>query len=566
MFETFGEDPRLASELAAAYIKGHQGNNLKNRTKAATCMKHYIGYSGPFNGRDRSVAWLPEVMLREYYLPAFESAVDSGSMTVMINSGDVNGIPGHANHHYITEILKGELKFSGFAVSDWEDIIRLHTRDKVAETPEDAVRIAVMAGVDMSMVPGDFSFYEHCVNIAKKDALFKIRVDDATRRILLVKDKVGLFEDAYPLPEDLNMIGTPESEQLNLMASRESVILAKNDKNILPIVNKSLNILVTGPTGNSMRVINGGWSYQLEEIESFKNDTRYNFTIYAAIKNESKGNVYYEEGANFDTVVNLNTVIETANNCDLIVLCIGEESYTETGGNIGNLMISHSQIALADELFKLNKSVIVVYVGGRPRVVTNIVEKANAAVFSFLPGNRGGRAISDVLFGNYNPSGKFPITYPRGPNGLITYDYKPLEDFNYNFGDNIPYVYDPLYPFGYGLSFTTFTYSDLKMNTNIVKPPNSVSGSVKVENSGSYEGQETIIIYLNDEYCQISRPNKQLKGFYKINLKPGESKVVDFNLTLNDMTFINSQNKRVYEAGKFNVYVANLTTSFTLEL
>ena len=553
--------------LAAAYIKGHQGNDLKNRTKAATCMKHYIGYSGPFNGRDRSAAWIPEVMLREYYLPSFESGVSSGSITVMLNSADVNGLPGHANHHYITDILKGELKFQGFAVSDFEDIIRLHTRDKVAETPEDAVRIAVMAGVDMSMVPSDFSFFEHCVNIAKRDMEFRNRIDDANRRLLFVKEKLGLFEDPYPHAEDLSLVGSDESEDLSLVAAKESIILAKNNDNILPLTDRNQKILVTGATGNLIHILNAGWSYswQGDWEEDFITNGRKKLTIYDAIKKLNNENVYYEEGANFTHVTNLENATKIAKSCDLIILCIGEDSYAETPGNIDNLMLSHSQITLANAMLDLNKPVVLVYVAGRPRIVTSIVERVNAAVFSFLPGNRGGEAIADVLFGNYNPSGKFPITYPRGPNGLITYDYKPLEDFNYNFGDNIPYVYDPLYPFGFGLSFTTFTYSDLKMNTNIVKPPNSVSGSVKVENSGSYEGQETVIIYLNDEYCQISRSNKQLKGFYKINLKPGESKVVDFNLTLNDMTFINSQNKRVYEAGKFNVYVANLTTSFYLQ-
>ena len=568
LYETFGEDPRLASVLAAAYIKGHQGNDLKNRTKAATCMKHYIGYSGPFNGRDRSAAWIPEVMLREYYLPSFESGVSSGSITVMLNSADVNGLPGHANHHYITDILKGELKFEGFAVSDWQDIIRLHTRDKIAETPEDAVRIAVMAGVDMSMVPNDFSFFNHCVSVAKKDAAFNKKMDDAVYRILFVKDKVGLFEDPYPHEEDISAIGTQESKELNLVVARESIILGKNEKNMLPIKDKSRKLLVTGATGNLLHVLNSGWSYswQGDNEQDFITNGEKKFTIYEAIKNINIGTVTYKEGANFTHLTDLTETIKEAEISDVIILCLGEDVYAETPGNIDNLMLSHSQITLATAMLDLNKPVVLVYVAGRPRIVTSIVERVNAAVFSFLPGNRGGEAIADVLFGNYNPSGKFPITYPRGPNGLITYDYKPLEDFNYNFGDNIPYVYDPLYPFGYGLSFTTFTYSDLKMNTNIVKPPNSVSGSVKVENSGSYEGQETVIIYLNDEYCQISRPNKQLKGFYKINLKPGESKVVDFNLTLNDMTFINSQNKRVYEAGKFNVYVANLTTSFVLEL
>jgi beta-glucosidase len=260
IYETFGEDVHLASKMAETFVKSHQGPNLKAKRVAANCLKHYVGYGYPFNGRDRSPAYIPEILLREKFLPPFESGVRAGALTLMINSGEVNGIPGHANYQYLTEILKGEWDFKGFTVSDFEDIKRLHIRDKIAQTPEEAVYIAVMAGVDMSMVPDDFSFYEHCVNLTKKKPEFLKRVDDAAYRILYVKNELGLFEDPYPNAEDISEVGTQQSEELNLKAAQESIILAKNAKSLLPL-EKNKKIFVTGPSSNLMNILNGGWSY-----------------------------------------------------------------------------------------------------------------------------------------------------------------------------------------------------------------------------------------------------------------------------------------------------------------
>lgn len=273
----------------------------------------------------------------------------------------------------------------------------------------------------------------------------------------------------------------------------------------------------------------------------------------------------YVEGANFTSVTSLAEVVTEAKNVDVVVLCIGEEAYAETPGNIDNLMLSDSQITLARAIFNIGKPVVVIYVGGRPRIITEIVEKADSVIVTFLPGTRGGEAIADILFGNYNPSAKFPITYPRGPNGAMTYDYRPLEDFDYNFGANIPYRFDAVFSFGHGLSYTEFTYSNLVINTTNVKPPNGIAGSVNVKNIGNRSGAETVIVYLNDEYSHISRPVKQMKAFHKVELQPNEIKKVDFELTLKDMSFIDMDSKRVYEKGWFNIYVGNLTEKFYLE-
>lgn len=541
------------------YIRGLQGDNMKDSKRVAACLKHYIGYSYPLNGRDRSVAWIPENILREIFLPTFEAGVLAGAPTVMINSGDVNGIPGHANYHYITEILKGELNFTGFTVSDWEDIIRLYTRDKVAESPREAVRIAVMAGLDMSMVPLEYSFYDHCVSLAQSDAKFAARVDDAVRRILRVKDAMGLFDNAYPDPANLNNIGTPDSENFNLEAARESIILAKNANNRLPL-NKNQRILVTGPSGNLTKVLNGGWSYswQGDREDIFAKFGRKKYNVFQALQNRSANNIEYFAGVDFDKELDIATAAAKARMSDVVVLCIGEWTYTETPGNIDDLSISAPQMKLAEALFGTGKPVVVVYLGGRPRVMTAIAEKADAVVLGFLPGNRGGEAIADVLLGNVNPSGKLPISYPRAPNGFTTYDYKPLETFSYGL------EYNPLYPFGHGLSYTMFKYSDLTIEKRNLTAPESVKGSVLVHNTGNREGKETVLVYLQDEVGQVSRPNKQLKFFTKINLKSGEKATVNFEITNKDMSFIGMNNKRIVESGSFKIYVADLEAKFYL--
>jgi len=561
IFETYGEDPYLAGKMGENYIHGSQGNDIKNRTKLATCLKHYIGYSLPFNGRDRTPALIPENLLREVFLPPFEKGVLAGSPTVMVNSGEVNGMPGHANYHYLTEILKGELNFQGFVVSDWEDIVRLYTRDKMAETPEEAVRIAVMAGVDMSMVPNDFSFYDHCINLAKKDSKFMERVNDATRRILKVKNQLGLFENAYPVDGDVNKVGQKESHDFNLEAARESIVLAKNENNFLPLnENDNKKILVVGPSGNILRVLNGGWSYtwQGDVEEHFRNfGLRKRSTIFDAIKQLQNSNTDYSEGANFTHVTNLQETLSKARDSDILILTIGEDSYCETPGNINNLLISESQQQLADELFKLNKPIVLVYIGGRPRIISNIVKRSNAVLIGLLPGERGSEALAEILFGKYNPDSRLSITYPLEPNGFSTYDYKPLEVFDINVVSN-------LFSFGHGLSYTQFNYSNLRLSKKQISNPDGLTVTVNVKNTGQWSGKESVLLFLNDEYGSVTRPVKRLKGFKKIYLEKGQSTDVTFQIDFMDLSFINMQNKRIVEAGKFNVMVRDLQTSFNV--
>ena len=428
----------------------------------------------------------------------------------------------------------------------------------MAETPEDAVRIAVMAGLDISMVPLDYSFFDHCVNLTRKDPAFSRRVDDANRRILRVKDRLGLFENPYPVEADLDKIGTSQSEAVNLEAARESVILAKNEKEILPLKNTS-RILVTGPTSNLLRVLNGGWSYtwQGNDESTFQTYGRKKYTVFEAISRINQ-QTEFVESVNFTHVIDIEKAVESSQNSDVIILCLGEDTYTETPGNLGSLLLSEPQIKLAEALIASNKTIVVVYIGGRPRVMTEIVNGVDAVVLAFLPGNRGGEAIADVLFGQVNPSGRLPITYPLNTNGITTYDYLPIELFDLN-------KYDNLFPFGHGLSYTTFVYYDLTLSTNELVSPNHLIVHFTVYNSGKRDGKETVLLYLNDVYGSIPRPMRQLKKFEKIFLASGSFQTVTFTLTMEDLSFINSDNSRIYEDGLFNVYVGNLSSSFVLK-
>lgn len=555
-WETFGEDPYLAGEMGSAYIEGHQGTDYGAPDKCATCLKHYIGYSLPFNGKDRTPAFIGERMLREYFLPSFEKGVLAGCPTVMVNSAEVDGIPGHANYHYLTEILRNELGFQGFTVSDWEDIKRLHTRDKIASTPAEAVKIAVMAGVDMSMVPYDFTFYELLLQLVKDGEVPESRIDEAVSRILKVKFESGLFENPYPDPEMEKYFATEESQEINLQAARESIILVKNENNILPL-DKNTDILITGPTANLLQSLNGGWTvtWQGDSEELYP---RYEFTLLEAVMEKCKGKVTFTEGTTFNEKLDIEKAVKEAESHDVILLCLGEKAYCEGGGILEDLNLDRAQLKLAKAMSDTGKPVVLILLEGRPRIVTEVVDSSSAVLIGMLPGIEGGRAIADILFGDYNPDGKLPFTYPRSSGGITLYDYKPLESFESN-------KYNPLFPFGYGLSYSTFELSNLAIDKEKIKSGESVTAGVTVTNTGSMGGKETVLLYLSDCYGQVSRPNKQLKGFEKVYLEPGESKVVEFLITSDAMSFIGLENKRIIEPGEFKVIVGDMEKTFFVE-
>lgn len=555
LWETYGEDVHLASMLGASYIKGHQGDDFSASNKALTCLKHYVGYSFPINGKDRTPAWISERMLREYFLPTFEAGIKAGSPTIMVNSGEVDGIPGHANYHYLTTILRGEMGFKGFTLSDWEDIKRLYTRDKLAASEKEAVKIAVMAGIDMSMVPMDFSFYDLLLQLVKSGEVPITRIDEAVSRILRVKFEAGLFEpDSKLLPIEGNF-ATPEAIATNGQAARESIVLAKNDNHILPL-KKDSNILVIGPTANLLSAMNGGWTITWQgDDESLYPKNQ--LTVFKAIEKKSTGKVTYIEGSSFTDEIDINRVIEAAKNHDTIVLCLGEKPYTETLGNIGSLNLNQAQINLANAVIATGKPVVLITLGGRPRIITAQVEQVDGVILGFLPGMEGGTAIADILFGDYNPNGRLPISYPRDTNDIVMYDHKPMESYESN-------GYKPLYPFGHGLSYTTFQTSDLKLQKDNFTLDENINITVTVKNTGLIKGKETVLLYVNDIAASVTRPSKQLKAFKKVELNPGQLEHLSFTLTPDDLSFIGVDLKRTLEVGDFKVMVGNETVTFSL--
>src|ERR1043165_2124173 len=477
-WETFGEDPYLAKVMGVAFVRGLEGTDVSSQTQVAASLKHYMGYSFPLTGRDRTPAWIPENYLREYFLPTFDAAVKAGARTIMVNSGDVNGVPGHVNKHILTDILRNELGFKGFVVSDWEDIKKLVTTWRIATTEKEATRLAVMAGIDMSMVPNDYSFADNLVALVKEGSVPQSRIDEAVRRILRVKFELGLFDKPMPDASLKAKFGLPEYREASLQAARESITLLKNTNNILPLA-KTTKVLVTGPTADSLVSLNNGWTYVWQGSEE---------SLYPKNRDTTRGALEAEVGAGMvtfgqgtlitggpgpsngtptgqDEEVNIAPAVRAAQNADVIVLALGEGSYCETPGNITDLTIAEPQIKLAEALKATGKPIVMVLVEGRPRIINRIADAANAIVMAYNPSNEGGTAIADVLFGDVNPSGKLPFTYPRTPNGLINYDHKPFETENTAFGNM---AFNPQFQFGDGLSYTTFTYSDLKLGKSTI--------------------------------------------------------------------------------------------------
>jgi beta-glucosidase len=575
-WETFGEDPYLTKVMGVAFVRGMEGLDVSSQDHVATSLKHYMGYGLPLTGRDRTPAWIPENYLREYVLPPFDAAVKAGAHTVMVNSADVNGVPGHINHHILTDILHGELGFKGFVVSDWEDIKKLVTTWHVAANEKEATRLAVMAGIDMSMVPLDYSFSDHLIALVKEGAVPQSRIDEAVRRILRVKFELGLFEKPTADAALKAKIGLPESRQASLQAARESLTLLKNSNELLPLA-KTRKILVTGPTADSLLSLNNGWSYvwQGSEESLYPKDR---LTIRRAIEAKvGAANLTYVAGTKItrapgttsnntptdvEAEVDIPAAVRAAANVDVVVLCLGEGSYAETPGNITDLTLGEPQLRLAEAIEASGKPVVLVLVEGRPRIINRIVDKAGAILMAYNPGNEGGQAVADVLFGEVNPSGKLPFTYPRTPNGLITYDHKAFETEDTAFGNM---AFRPQFEFGEGLSYTTFGYSDLRLNQKMITGKTNLSVAVTVTNSGRRAGKEVVQLYLSDLVASISPAGKRLKRFAKIYLEPGQSRTVTFTLRPDDLSFIGADNKATIEPGEFEVLIGGLKDRFELK-
>jgi beta-glucosidase len=472
----------------------------------------------------------------------------------MVNSSEINGIPVHSSKFYLIDLLRDELGFEGMVVSDWADIENLYTREMVAVDRREAVKMAVLAGVDMSMVPYDYSFHETLLDLVEAGEVPMDRIDEAAANILRLKYTLELFERPYPNENLTYHVGSDNHREVNLQAAREAITLLKNDETTLPLA-PGKKVLVTGPTADKLSVLNSGWTitWQGDKEELYPQEKH---TILEAIREKAgAGNVSYVDAVTFDQELNVEAAVAAAKTVDVVVACIGEPPYCETPGNIDDLTMSAPQLNLVEALAETGKPIVLVLVEGRPRVIRTIVDDADAIVMAYLPGMEGGQAVADVLYGDFNPSGRLPFTYPKFPGGFTLYDHKPSEAKS-------PNQYDPQWPFGHGLSYTTFAYRGLAVSKTEVTPADRIVVTVQVTNTGDRPGEHTVQLYLSDLVASVTPPVRQLKRFKKISLWPEESETVRFVLGWDDLSFIGRDNEPVVEPGEFQVHVGELSVSF----
>lgn len=559
MWETYGEDTYLVSKMGVACISGYQDSdpNHIGNNQVGACLKHFMGYGVPYSGKDRTPSYISEQDMRERHFQPFLESIRTGALSVMVNSAMNNGLPFHANYTLLTEWLKEDLNWDGVIVTDWADINNLYQRDKICATPKEAVKLAINAGIDMSMVPYEWSFCKYLKELVEEGEVSMSRIDDAVRRVLRMKYRLNLFERPYWSPEEYSDFGSERHARVALKAAEESITLLKNEDQILP-VDSSRRILVTGPNANSMRTLNGGWtlSWQGEKADLY--GEKYNTILEAMIKRVGASQIVYEP--------EVEKAIVAARKVDYILLCIGENSYCETPGNLTDLTLSSDQLRLARDLTVTGKPVILVLNEGRPRIISEIEPLVKAVVQTYLPGNYGGDALAKILYGDVNPSGKLPYTYPRYVHSLITYDHKPCENMDKMEG---AYNYDAVvsvqWAFGYGLSYTTYTYSGLKVDKKNFKAGDTLTFTVKVTNSGNRSGKETVLLFASDEVASLTPDVRRLRAFEKIELIPGETKTVMMKVNADDLAFVGSNGKWRLEAGKFNIQVGNQILSLNCE-
>ena len=568
VWESFGEDAIVNSKMVVAEIRGYQGddNNHIDKYHVGTSTKHYFAYGAPWTGKDRTPAYLSPQMIREKYFEPFKQAALAGTLTMMVNSASVNGVPVHASYEYLTKWLKEDLQWDGFLVTDWADINNLYSREKVAKDKKDAIRIAINAGIDMSMDPYSVEFCILLKELVNEGKVPMSRIDDAVRRILRAKYRLGLFDEPNTGGKGFEKFGCDEFATASLKAAEESEVLLKND-GILPLA-KGKKILLTGPNANQMRCLHGGWSYTWQGSKAEHISEKYN-TIYEALCNKyGKDNIILEQGVTYneeaayyvENAPAIDKAMAAAAQADIIIAAIGENSYTETPGNLTDLWLSENQRNLVKELAKTGKPIILVLNEGRPRLIADIEPLAKAIVDIFIPGNYGADALANLLAGDTNFSGKMPYTYPKEINSLNTYDYKVSEEVGTMEG---AYNYDAKvslqWPFGYGLSYTSFEYSNLKVDKQSFTADDILTVSVDVKNTGSRAGKEAVLLYSSDLVASIVPDNKRLRDFTKISLEPGEVKTVTFRLPAKDLAFVGADGKWTLEEGDFVLKVGNQT-------
>jgi beta-glucosidase len=575
-FETFGEDVYLASTLGAAAVEGEQRDPrpslaallpqrgapslVGGRVFVAATGKHYLGYSMPLSGKDRTTAWIPDRQLREYFVPTFRAAINAGLRTVMVNSGDINGVPVHSSHEILTDLLRRDLGFRGVAVSDWEDINRLFTVHHVARDRKEAVRMAVMAGIDMSMVPYDLSFYHDLIALVKEGAVPQSRIDEAVRRILTLKFDLGLFENAAPDPAMLANVGAAGFRGVSRSAAEEAITLLKNDGKLLPLA-KTSRVLVTGPGATSLPAIHGSWTYTWQGTDTalYPKDVKNPLDAIRAIA--GAGNVTYVPGASFDAEVDIPAAVAAARNADVAIVILAEWPATEQPGIINDLAMNAAQVRLARAIEATGKPVVLALFEGRPRIIRPAVDSARAVLTGYQTGPFGGEAMASVLYGDVNPSGKLPYTYPKYAGSIEFYDYTGQVAAT---SDQREGGFTPEWPFGHGLSYTTFAYSNLRLGSAQARLRDTVTVSVTVANTGARQGKEVVQLYVHDLVASVDPPNRRLRGYQKVALAPGERRTVTFRLAIQDLAFIGRDNKPVVEPGDFDVLIGGLTARLTV--
>ena len=567
VWESFGEDAIVNAKMVVAEIQGYQGDdpNHIDRFHVGTCTKHYFAYGAPWTGKDRTPAYVSPQMLREKYFEPFKQAALAGSLTMMVNSASINGVPVHASYEYLTKWLKEDLNWDGMIVTDWADINNLYTREKVAKDKKDAIRIAINAGIDMSMDPYSVEFCQLLKELVQEGKVSMDRIDDAVRRILRVKYRLGLFDEPNTGGKGFEKFGCKEWADASLRAAEESEVLLKND-GILPLA-KGKKILLTGPNANQMRCLHGGWSYTWQGSRAEDLTEKYN-TIYEALCNKyGKDNIMLEQGVTYNEngqyyeehEPQIDKAVAAAAQADIIIAAIGENSYTETPGNLTDLWLSENQRNLVKALAKTGKPIILVLNEGRPRLIADIVPLANAVVDILIPGNYGADALANLLAGDANFSAKLPYTYPREINSLNTYDYKVSEEVGTMAG---AYNYDAKvslqWPFGYGMSYTTYEYSNLKVDKAKFTADDMLTITVDVKNTGSRAGKEAVLLYSSDLIASVVPDNKRLRDFTKVELQPGEVKTVTFQLPAKALAFVGADGRWTLEEGDFELKIGKL--------
>lgn len=567
IWENFGEDCYLSSEMGKAMVYGFQGEdpNHIDQYHIATSMKHFMGYGVPWTGKDRTPAYISPADLREKHFAPFLAGIKAGALSVMVNSASVNGMPMHANKEILTHWLKEQTGWDGVLITDWADVNNLYTREMVAKDKKDALRIAINAGIDMVMEPYSCDACGYIIELVNEGKIPMSRIDDACRRVLRMKYRLGLFEHPTQKLKNYPLFGGEQFAQLALEGATESMVLLKNNNNILPL-QKGKKILLTGPNANQMRCLDGGWSYTWQGNRTDEFAGKYN-TIYEALCNEyGKENIVLNQGVTYNEAgkyweenePQIAAAVEAAKHVDVVVACIGENSYTETPGNLTDLWLSENQRNLVKALATTGKPIILVLNEGRPRLIADIEPLAQGVVNILIPGNYGGDALAQLLSGKANFSGKMPYTYPKEINSLANYDFKKSEEVGtmtgaYDYNAKITQQWG----FGQGLSYTTYQYSNLKVDKATFAHDDVIRVSVEVKNTGKVAGKESVLLFSSDLMASMVPDGRRLRAFDKVALQPGESKTVTFDLKANDLAFVGWDGKWILEEGDFKLMVAD---------